>query len=138
MEVLFVLICDKKLSVVYFYPTASYIAPTPSSMSSSYHTLASSSTMPTPLDFHLHVPADCAQICRNTLGSYSCSCVSGYHLASDGKSCLGKAPSKTITALECFGIFLFLRISALIFCAYPHCVRNSCRNVKPHHAYRAG
>ncbi|XP_067017039.1 uncharacterized protein [Acropora muricata] len=38
-------------------------------------------------DFHLQLPADCEQVCHNTLGSYICSCVSGYQLASDGKSC---------------------------------------------------
>ncbi|XP_044165774.1 uncharacterized protein LOC114963363 [Acropora millepora] len=38
-------------------------------------------------DFHLQLPADCEQVCHNTPGSYICSCVSGYQLASDGKSC---------------------------------------------------
>ncbi|XP_074622583.1 uncharacterized protein LOC141880862 isoform X6 [Acropora palmata] len=38
-------------------------------------------------DFHLQLPADCEQVCHNTPGSYICSCVSGYQIASDGKSC---------------------------------------------------
>lgn len=140
------------LSVVHFCPTASNIAPTPSSMSSSYHTFASSIT---PLDFHLHVPADCAQICRNTPGSYSCSCVSGYRLSSDGKSCLGEKPmhaqishsyAKYKELLKCLlsypfaGVFrkdFFLTKSMLIVFAHPHFARNSCRNVKPRHALRA-
>ena len=31
----------------------------------------------------------CAQICVNVAGSYSCSCGSGYHLASDSHGCDG-------------------------------------------------
>ena len=29
----------------------------------------------------------CAQNCMNSVGSYSCSCGSGYRLASDGRGC---------------------------------------------------
>jgi len=69
--------------------TAIQIVPTTSSsMSSSYYAQSSSHSLPIPLDFKLHMPADCAQICGNTPGSYRCSCVSGYRLASDEKSCL--------------------------------------------------
>ena len=32
-------------------------------------------------------PPPCGQICRNTVGSYVCSCVSGYTLAEDGLTC---------------------------------------------------
>ena len=31
----------------------------------------------------------CAQICTDTLGSYTCSCRSGYQLASDDHQCNG-------------------------------------------------
>ena len=31
----------------------------------------------------------CAQDCRNTIGSYTCSCITGYRLASDGRGCIG-------------------------------------------------
>ena len=31
----------------------------------------------------------CAQICTDTLGSYTCSCRSGYRLASDDHQCNG-------------------------------------------------
>ena len=33
---------------------------------------------------------DCAQICTDTEFSYTCSCRSGYRLASDGHGCHGK------------------------------------------------
>ena len=32
----------------------------------------------------------CAQNCANTVGSYTCSCNTGYNLASDGRSCTGE------------------------------------------------
>ncbi len=31
----------------------------------------------------------CSQSCRDTLGSYTCSCQSGYTLAADGHACNG-------------------------------------------------
>ena len=33
---------------------------------------------------------NCQQVCVNTVGSYSCSCHSGYEFNSDGKTCSGK------------------------------------------------
>jgi len=68
---------------------ASRIDPTTSSsMSTSNYAQSSSYILPAPLDFQFHLPADCAQICTNTPGSYRCSCVSGYQLDPDGKSCI--------------------------------------------------
>ena len=32
----------------------------------------------------------CAQNCHNNVGSYSCSCTSGYRLNADGRRCDGK------------------------------------------------
>ena len=32
----------------------------------------------------------CAQICHNTVGSYTCSCNNGYVLNHDGRGCDGK------------------------------------------------
>ena len=32
----------------------------------------------------------CSQLCINTIGSYSCGCLNGYHLGSDNHTCLGK------------------------------------------------
>lgn len=31
----------------------------------------------------------CAQTCENTVGSYRCSCTTGFSLTSDGKNCEG-------------------------------------------------
>lgn len=36
---------------------------------------------------------DCEHRCTNTLGSYSCSCNSGYRLNSDGRTCGGNCGS---------------------------------------------
>ena len=33
---------------------------------------------------------DCEQACNNTVGSYLCSCLSGYSLADNKKNCNGK------------------------------------------------
>ncbi|XP_068694609.1 uncharacterized protein [Montipora foliosa] len=64
------------------------IHPTPASKtpwSLLYH---SSSVVPVgDPDFHLHLPSHCEQTCHNTPGSYSCSCVGGYQLNADGKTC---------------------------------------------------
>lgn len=32
---------------------------------------------------------NCGQICTNTAGSYSCSCMSGYSLQANGRTCIG-------------------------------------------------
>ena len=32
----------------------------------------------------------CAQICTNTVGSFTCSCNTGYSLGADARSCVGK------------------------------------------------
>ena len=33
---------------------------------------------------------DCHQECRNTVGSFICSCIEGFTLAEDGKNCTGQ------------------------------------------------
>ena len=33
---------------------------------------------------------DCGHTCTNTHGSYECSCLTGYELSEDGKSCSGE------------------------------------------------
>lgn len=32
----------------------------------------------------------CAQLCTNTVGSFTCGCRTGYDLSSDGRTCQGK------------------------------------------------
>ena len=32
----------------------------------------------------------CSQVCTNTIGSYKCSCYSGYQLSDDSHTCIGK------------------------------------------------
>ena len=71
--------------------TVNGIHPTPSSgMHSSFYAASSVNVLPDPSQFELHLPSDCDQICSNTIGSYTCSCINGYQLAPDGKSCLGE------------------------------------------------
>ena len=31
----------------------------------------------------------CSQLCNNTVGSYNCSCISGYELTDDNHTCIG-------------------------------------------------
>ncbi|CAH3042520.1 unnamed protein product [Porites lobata] len=64
------------------------ISPSISASVSGYYAPFSLNALSNPMDFLFHVPADCHQICKNTPGSYSCSCFGGYQLSSDGKSCL--------------------------------------------------
>lgn len=75
-----------KVDFIWFTVRAIY--PTPASKRLQYHT--STTTPQKDLDFHLQLPSDCEQVCHNTPGSYICSCVRGYQLASDGKSCSGR------------------------------------------------
>ena len=32
----------------------------------------------------------CSQVCTNTIGSYLCSCNSGYELSNDSHTCIGQ------------------------------------------------
>ena len=34
---------------------------------------------------------DCDHVCTNSVGNYTCSCQSGYHLESGGQVCNGKS-----------------------------------------------
>lgn len=45
---------------------------------------------PYPWDFRLQIQSNCDQSCTNTYGGFTCSCVNGFRLASDGKTCLGE------------------------------------------------
>ena len=38
----------------------------------------------------------CVQVCQNTVGSHTCSCLDGYLLQDDGFSCMGKICSVNI------------------------------------------
>ena len=67
------------------------IHPTPaSSMPTNFYATSSVNVLPDPSQFEFYLPSECDHTCHNTLGSYTCSCVSGYRLAADGKSCSGK------------------------------------------------
>ena len=41
----------------------------------------------------------CTHNCQNTLGSYTCSCTSGYRLSSDGYTCNGKSLKSLVRLL---------------------------------------
>ena len=38
---------------------------------------------------------NCQQSCHNSVGSYRCTCASGYSLAPDSRSCAGREPQTT-------------------------------------------
>lgn len=44
----------------------------------------------------------CAHNCQNTVGSYTCSCRTGYRLSSNGRSCYGKPAHACIDSFEFF------------------------------------
>ncbi|XP_022787102.1 uncharacterized protein LOC111327235 [Stylophora pistillata] len=65
------------------------IHPTPAStMATTFYAASSVNVQPDPSQFQFRLPAECDQSCHNTFGSYTCSCVRGYQLAADRKSCL--------------------------------------------------
>ena len=37
---------------------------------------------------------NCSQLCTNSIGSYTCSCTTGYTLSTDERSCIGKSEMK--------------------------------------------
>ena len=39
-----------------------------------------------------NVEGSCSQMCNNTIGSFSCSCLSGYELRPDGRTCKASGP----------------------------------------------
>ena len=47
--------------------------------------------MPIPIDINecMEGTDTCQRLCLNTIGSYSCDCITGYRLATDGYSCIG-------------------------------------------------
>lgn len=47
----------------------------------------------------------CSQVCNEVPGSYYCSCLPGYVLAADNKTCTGKAQSLPIRNLYCLALF---------------------------------
>ena len=52
--------------------------------------LISTLILPTDIDECNEGISGCSQLCSNTIGSYSCSCQSGYQVGSDNHTCLGK------------------------------------------------
>ena len=93
------------------------IQPTPASaMTSTFYAASSVNVQPNPSQFQFHLPAQCEQSCHNTLGSYTCSCISGYQLAADGKSCLGKIDSTKISfETFCFWYILIVSLNRFFF-----------------------
>ena len=51
---------------------------------------------------------NCGQTCNNTIGSYSCSCVAGYLLNADSRSCSGKI--NTFRYAKCTYLFHVFQI----------------------------
>ena len=45
---------------------------------------------------------NCSQLCTNTFGSYNCSCLSGYALNANGRTCDGNAIDLLLSHVERF------------------------------------
>ena len=52
--------------------------------------LSDSIRFPTDIDECAEDRDNCAQTCTNTVGSYTCSCLTGYRLGSDERMCSGE------------------------------------------------
>ena len=46
----------------------------------------------------------CMHSCRNTYGSFQCSCNQGYELAADGRSCEGQSAGITCVTMVIFHV----------------------------------
>ena len=57
---------------------------------SKFHTKCTYYTNDTDIDDCAVNNGGCAQVCLNTLGSFSCACVNGFQLSGDGRNCSGK------------------------------------------------
>ena len=44
---------------------------------------------------------DCGQVCTNFIGGYNCSCLKGFFLEIDGRSCAGILLNKLYTIATC-------------------------------------
>ncbi len=60
----------------------------------------------------------CAQNCHNNIGSYTCSCNTGYRLASDGFACDGKNFKVVNFILDLGRLILFLSLWFISVCMY--------------------
>ena len=58
---------------------------------------------------------NCAQVCTNTAGSFTCSCNSGYTLAADGHSCEGKTLSDTAQSVLFHIIYIYIETILMSF-----------------------
>ena len=55
----------------------------------------------------------CQHTCRNTWGSYVCSCYTGYKVAADGRSCEGNCP---LFYISCAIVSIFKKPVMACFC----------------------
>lgn len=79
----------------------------------------------------------CGQVCRNTVGSYVCSCVSGYTLGPDNMTCTyyyAAETSRGTTSYVVIGIFLVV-IAILIIVEAVYLYKKKC--FKKHKALEA-
>jgi len=66
--------------------------------------------------------SDCTQICKNTLGSFTCACQSGFQLSTDNKSCFSMWPWQTYVLASGW----YSSVSALLGPNLQRILRQSC------------
>ena len=56
----------------------------------------------------------CAQLCRNTLGSYTCSCISGYVLNANNMTCTKPEATESTATSVVIGVFVIVIVILIV------------------------
>ena len=79
----------------------------------------------------------CAQICTNTNGSFQCSCVSGYSLSSDRRTCQQKGITEGKMNLhgDLYNIYRYYILQLILYAATSVLALTQCHSYYPKNKY---